>query len=35
MNAVAHIAKHHALQPSGRGLCAFAPRPRDEGKSID
>lgn len=35
MNAVAHIAKRQALQPSGRGLCAFVPRLRDEGKSID
>ena len=35
MNAAAHIAKRHALQPNGRGLCAFAPRLRDEGKPLD
>jgi len=35
MNVIAHIAKHHALQPTGRGPGAFAPRLRDEGKPLD
>jgi|GEM_PF-3148458 len=35
MNFIAHIAKRHALQPNGRGLCALAPRLRDEGKPLD